>query len=68
MTARSKPRFTIKESASGAPWIAIEYRASEPGIPSGMFGFELPDGTDLAEANGIAEFLNDKLTHFTYTA
>lgn len=67
MTVRAQPVFTVKEFASGVPWIEIEYLKSEPGMPPGLFGFDLPQGTTLAEAKRIADVLQDKLTHFAYT-
>lgn len=67
MTVRAHPAFTVKESASGVPWIAVEYRKTEPGMPPGLLGFDLPQATTLAEAEHIARILRDKLITVSYT-
>ena len=67
VTTRVQPRFTVKEYASGETWIAIECQKQDPGMPVGLFGFDLPKGTSVAVAQQIARDLQAKLGPFTYT-
>lgn len=67
MTKRASPIFTVKQYVSGQPWICIEYATVEPGIPSALYGFDLPDGTNHQKALEIAQYMQDNLGAFTYT-
>ena len=67
MTLFIRPVFTVKESASGSPSIALEYEQSDANFPAGSFGLSLQAGTTLAEAQRIAGILNGVVAEFTYT-
>ena len=70
MTIRARFRFTVKAYANGTPWIAFEpltaqFSAQE--LPTGIFGFDLPNGTSSEKAESIAEFLTENIDQFTFT-
>ncbi|MFP3926000.1 hypothetical protein [Pseudomonas sp. W5-36] len=69
MTLRAKPLFRVHQhgDAEHTPWIEIAYWNSDDGMPTDLFGFDLPDGTTFKKAEEIAEFLNQNIDNFTYT-
>ncbi|OGS81630.1 MAG: hypothetical protein A2061_09840 [Gallionellales bacterium GWA2_59_43] len=71
MTTRAKFGFVVKGYADGTPWIAFEPMERQlrgEGLPSGIFGFDLPKGATGKRAEEIANFLNDNISQFTFTA
>ncbi len=70
MTTRAKFRFVVKAYADGTPWIAFEPLHGQlkgEGLPSGIFGFDLPPGTTGERAEEIASFLDEHVENFTFT-
>jgi hypothetical protein len=70
MTVRARFRFVVKEGADGHPWIAFEPLDEQlrgEGLPSGLFGFDLPPGTGGARAEEVANYLDENLTSLTFT-
>lgn len=71
MTVRARFRFIVKGYASGTPWIAFEpldVQFHGEGLPSGIFGFDLPKGTTGKRAEEIADFLDENISQLTFTA
>ncbi len=71
MTVRAKFHFVVKAYADGTPWIAFEPHQVQlrgEGLPSGIFGFDLPDGTTGERAEEIARLLGDNIKLFKFTA
>jgi hypothetical protein len=71
MTTRARFRFIVKGYPDGTPWIAFEPQRLQlvgEGLPSGIFGFELPKGTTGKRAEEIARFLDENITQFCFTA
>jgi len=71
MTTRARFTFVVKQNGDGTPWIAFtpqhgQLRGEE--LPSGIFGFELPEGTTGKRAEEIANFLDENISQFTFTA
>jgi hypothetical protein len=70
MTVRAEFRFVAKAYADGTPWIAFEPlqgQLSGEGLPTGIFGFDLPSGTSGERAEEIARFLEENIRSFTFT-
>ncbi len=60
---RSRYVFRVKEAADGTPWIQLEPSGKEiTFLEHALFGFNLQPGTNLAQAEKIADFLNNSLT------
>jgi hypothetical protein len=71
MTTRARFRFIVKGHPDGTPWIAFEPQGGQlrgEGLPSGIFGFELPKGTTAKRAEEVAGFLDENVTQFCFTA
>ena len=67
-TQRGNYKFTIKESASGTPWIALEPLGEGIELPNkGFLGFDLPRGVDMKKATEIARYLNENLSSLSLT-
>lgn len=64
MTNKITPKFTVKESATGQPWVAIEYSTKQSSFPQGIFGFELTNGISYENAQQMVSYLNQNLTGF----
>ena len=64
MTERAEVSFTVKESASGTPWIMVE---SGPDLFGGTVGFDLAPDTKLKKAKKIAEYLGKHISRITLT-
>ena len=70
MTTRARFRFIVKGHADGSPWIAFDPQEGQlrgEGLPTGIFGFELPEGTTGERAEEIASFLDENISKFTFT-
>jgi hypothetical protein len=70
MTVRARFTFNVKGSANGTPWIAfepLEGQLQGEGLPPGIFGFDLPEGTTGEKATEIAGYLDDHLASFSFT-
>ena len=63
MTERGEYRFTVKEYASGAPFIAAEPAGDTLSI--GQLGFDLTPGTSYDKAREIARYMNDHIEYVT---
>ena len=71
MTTRAQFIFVVKSYANGTPWIAFEPRDRKlqgEGLPTGIFGFDLPQGTSGECAEETAKYLNENISEFTFTA
>lgn len=71
MTTRARFGFVVKGYPDGTPWIAFEPQHGQlhgEGLPSGVFGFDLRKGTTGKRAEEIANFLNENISQFTFTA
>jgi hypothetical protein len=71
MTTRARFRFVVKAYAKGTPWIAFEPLDSQlqgEGLPTGIFGFDLPEGTSGERAKETAKYLDENISQFTFTA
>jgi hypothetical protein len=71
MTATDRFTFVLKAYATGTPWIAFESRDRQlqgEGLPTGIFGFDLPQGTSDEGAEETAKYLNENIREFTFTA
>jgi hypothetical protein len=67
-TEHGRYRFRVKEGAEGNPWIAAEPQGEEmPCLKHAFIGFQLPDRTALAQAERIADYLNQNLTGMSIT-
>ena len=62
-TQSGKYQFVVKENLDGTPWIYLEPLEPEQiKFPEGGFiGFNLPKGTELEEAETIADYLDQKI-------
>lgn len=67
MTERAEVTFTVKESASGRPWIAIEPLSGDMRDLKGSLGFDLAGGTSLEAAREVASFLRHHIKSLTLT-
>lgn len=68
MTTQSgRYRFTVKETAHGAFWLAAEPAGETIEGLYGLLGFKLEEGTTLAEAQRIADLMNERITSLTLT-
>lgn len=71
MTTRARFRFVVKGYPDDTPWIAFEPLEGQlrgEGLPSGIFGFDLPKGTTGKRAEEISNFLDENISQFTFTA
>jgi hypothetical protein len=71
MTTRARFRFVVKGYPDGSPWITFEPQDGQlhgEGLPSGIFGFDLRKGTTGKQAEEIANFLDENISQFTFTA
>lgn len=71
MTVRARFAFVVKQYADGKPWIALEPLQGQlrgEGLPTGIFGFDLHQGTTHAQAEQIARYCDNNIEQFTFTA
>jgi len=66
MTDRAEFNFTVKEFASGTPWIVAEPMNKMLSI-GGMIGFDLKPGTTLKQAHEIADYMRKHIEGISYT-
>ena len=66
MPTRSNVRFTVKEYASGKPWILVEQLRGNLEL-TGSLGLDLRDGTTYDLARDIARYLNDHIAAISHT-
>ena len=60
--------FKVSESADCTLWISTEPRGKGiPALDKAFIGFGLPEGTTLAQAQKIADFMNNNLTTISLT-
>lgn len=68
-TERAAYVFRVSEHADGTPWISLEPRNGGLSIlKGGMVGFDLPEGTDMKQADEIADYLQQNLRELGYTS
>jgi hypothetical protein len=68
-TERAHYKFTVKEYGNGKPWLMCEPMDRELDIVGdGFLGRDLPEGTTYEEAQRIARFVNENITHVSYTS
>jgi hypothetical protein len=68
-TERGEYRFTVKEYASGAPFVAAEPAGTFEGLEGfgGDLGFDLQPNTTYEQAQDIAKYLNRHIAAITLT-
>lgn len=67
-TEQGQCRFTVKEDASGHPFIALEPLGSAvEAFGDAFLGLTLRDSVNYAHAQQIAEILNDQVTGLSVT-
>jgi len=68
MTKRATPRFSVAERDNGQPWLMMEHSGGDHlTIFDKLIGFDLRQGTEMNEAQAIANFLNEKLLRVNET-
>lgn len=55
---------TLKETGEGRPWLLVEPHEDIGLSPNTHITIDLPDGTDIREAQRVASLLNDNLAAF----
>ena len=69
MTERQRYVFRVCEYVDGTPWIMTDpWDGSLSILQDGFLGFDLTKGTTLAEAEQIADRLNDVMENIVYTS
>lgn len=71
MTVRAKFRFVVKQYANEKPWIAFEPLGGQlkgEDLPTGIFGFDCPEGTTFDKAEELANYLDKNIEGLTFTA
>lgn len=71
MTTRAQFRFVVKAYANGTHWIAFEPLDGQlqgEGLPTGIFGFDLPEGVLAERAEETAKYLDENISQLTFTA
>lgn len=66
MPDRAEFNFTVKEFASGTPWIVAEPMNKMLSI-GGMIGFDLKPGTTMKQAHEIADYMRKHIEGISYT-
>ena len=63
-----RPHFKVMgDEPEGEPWIMIENpNSSLESLGTGFLAIDLPEGTDLENAERIAEFLNRNVASLSY--
>lgn len=62
-------QFKVRRHVSGSYWIMIE-QLREPTLPildEGFLGIDLAEETTAKQAKELAELLDERVTHLTYT-
>jgi hypothetical protein len=68
MTKRARPRFRASDFPSGKPFIVLEcLDGADLDLFKKFVGFDLPDGTSIDEAEGIARYLRHNLIWISET-
>jgi hypothetical protein len=68
MTKRATPKFSVKERDNGQPWLVMEQSSGDHLVLfDKLVGFDLRHGTEMNEAQAIANFLNEKLLRVSET-
>jgi hypothetical protein len=66
-TTRAEHRFTVKENASGEPWLVSEVLKGEEPQGSGFVGLELTPGTTMQQAEDLAQTMNRLIVCTSFT-
>jgi hypothetical protein len=67
-TERARYQFKVTTSSEGTPWIATDAVDDQLRcFKDGCIGFDLKAGTTAAEAERLAEILNERVTTLSYT-
>ena len=68
-TVFARHRFTVKEGATGAPFVMFEVAKGQelPILGNGFLALELREGTTLERAAEICEMLNQSVSGTSYT-
>jgi hypothetical protein len=67
MTERAEFTFTVKEGASGKPWIAAEPLGGDMPSLRGLLGFDLAPGTTLEQAHSLAKYMRENIRGLSLT-